>query len=83
MDKLFSLKEKRFYFTFISFSLVIFFWSLYRNETCGYDCGLFTVSTVPTVVIAYMLSFWALAVTVSVLLLQFIVRKFGKKQNIR
>lgn len=83
MDKLFNLKEKRFYFTFISFSLVIFFWSLYRNETCGYDFGLFTVSTGPTVFIAYMLSFWTLAVTVSVLLLQFIVRKFGKKQNIR
>ncbi|TLU62026.1 hypothetical protein FE810_13110 [Thalassotalea litorea] len=59
----------------------MFAWSLYRNETCGYDCGLFTVSSGPTVVGVYVLSFWTLAITTSVFFLKFLIRKFRRNNT--
>ena len=81
MEKLFNQKEKRFYSPLIGFSLTLFSWALYRNETCGYDCGLFTVSSGPTVVVIYILSFWTLVITTGVFLFKFLVRKFGKNKT--
>ncbi len=81
MDKLFSRKEKVFYSILIGLSLVIFVWSMYRMETCGYDCGLFTVLTGPTVVVVYLLSFWTLVITSGVFFLKFLFRKFGKNKT--
>ena len=81
MNKLFSRKEKTIYSVLIVLSLIIFAWSCYRMETCGYDCGIFTVTTGPTVVVVYLLSFWTLVITSCVFLLKLIIRKFGKQKT--
>ena len=38
--------------------LVLFIGSAYRMETCGYDCGLFSVSVGIATVVYYAASFW-------------------------
>ena len=40
------------------FSFVVFLWSFYRMETCGYDCGIFSLHSGGATVIYYLLSFW-------------------------
>jgi di/tricarboxylate transporter len=72
MDKLFSRNEKVIYTATAGLSFVFLLWSYYRNETCGYDCGLFSVSTGPTVVVVLISSLF---------LLKYIFRRFGKKHN--
>jgi hypothetical protein len=36
----------------------VFSWSAYRMETCGYDCGLVSVSSGTATVVYYVISFW-------------------------
>jgi|GEM_PF-3506659 len=78
MGKLFSRNEKVIYTATAGLSFVFLLWSYYRNETCGYDCGLFSVSTGPTVVVVLILSFWLLVIIFSLFLLKYIFRRFGK-----
>jgi hypothetical protein len=40
------------------FCFVVFLWSFYRMEICGYDCGIFTLHSGGATVIYYLLSFW-------------------------
>ncbi len=40
------------------FLLALFFAALYRMNTCGYDCGMFSLSFGGAAVIYYLLSFW-------------------------
>lgn len=40
------------------FCFLAFLWSLYRMETCGYDCGIFTLDSGGATVFYYLLSFW-------------------------
>jgi type III secretory pathway component EscU len=81
MDKLFSRKEKVFYSVVFGLSLMIFASAMYRMETCGYDCGLFAISSGPTVVVVYLLSFWTSIIILGVFLLKFLIRKFGKNKT--
>ncbi len=81
MDKLFSRKEKLLYSVLIGLSSVIFVWAMYRMETCGYDCGLYSVSSGPTVVVVYLLSFLILVISFGVFLLKFLFRKFGENKT--
>ncbi len=38
--------------------LAFFAFTVYRMETCGYDCGLFTVASGTATVVYYLVSFW-------------------------
>ncbi len=38
--------------------LAIFAFAAYRMETCGYDCGLFSVSSGTATVFYYLASLW-------------------------
>ncbi len=38
--------------------LALFFAALYRMNTCGYDCGMFSLAFGGATVIYYLLSFW-------------------------
>ncbi|RZF93525.1 hypothetical protein EXT42_06550 [Pseudoalteromonas sp. CO302Y] len=38
--------------------LVMFTFAAYRMETCGYDCGLFSVSSGTATVFYYLASLW-------------------------
>ena len=38
--------------------LAIFAFAAYRMETCGYDCGLFVVSSGTATVVYYLASLW-------------------------
>jgi hypothetical protein len=38
--------------------LAIFAFAAYRMETCGYDCGLFSVSSGTATVFYYLVSLW-------------------------
>ena len=40
------------------FLLTIFVFAAYRMETCGYDCGLFAVSSGTATIFYYLASLW-------------------------
>ena len=81
MEKLFTRKEKIIYTVLIGLSTILFFWSVYRNATCGYDCGMFSVSTGPTVVVVWVLSLWVFGITATIFLLKYLYRRFGKSET--
>jgi hypothetical protein len=81
MDKLFHRNEKIIYTVVAGLSFIFLSWSYYRNETCGYDCGLFSVSNGPTVVVVLLLSFWLFFISVSLILFKYIFRKYGQKHS--
>jgi hypothetical protein len=81
MDKLFTRNEKWIYSLAIGLSALFVVWSSYRNVSCGYDCGLFSVSSGPTVVVVWIVSLWALGISTSVCLLKYLFRRFGKSET--
>ena len=81
MDKLFTRKEKIIYSLIIGVSALFILWSSYRNATCGYDCGLFSVSTGPTVVVVWVLSLWVFGISACIFLLKYLFRRFGKSET--
>lgn len=48
--------------------LAMFTFAAYRMETCGYDCGLFSVSSGTTTVFYYLASLWLGLIALIVLL---------------
>lgn len=81
MDKLFSKKEKKFYTLVCGLSFVFLVWSGYRNTTCGYDCGLFTVTSGPVVVVVSILSFWCFVISTGIFIFKYIDRRFGRSKR--
>ena len=63
------MKLRKFALLAFSFCFVVFLWSFYRMETCGYDCGIFTLYGGGAIVFYYLLSFW--------LVLAFLATFFG------
>ena len=51
-------KIQRFSLVAFIFLLAMFVFAAYRMETCGYDCGLFTVSSGTATVVYYLASLW-------------------------
>lgn len=47
--------------------LALFVAALYRMNTCGYDCGMFSVTSGGATVIYYLLSFWLAIISFAIL----------------
>ncbi|MGS0683281.1 hypothetical protein ACVBIL_19265 [Shewanella sp. 125m-7] len=81
MEKLFTRKEKIIYSMTIGLSALFIILSSYRSATCGYDCGLFSVASGPTVIVVGVLSLWVFGISASIFLLKYLFRRFGKGET--
>ena len=59
--------------------LAIFAFSAYRMETCGYDCGLFSVSSGTATVFYYLASLWLGLLALTVLLVSILYSLFKSR----
>ena len=81
MDKLFSKKEKLTYCSIIFISFILFIWSSYRNTSCGYDCGLFTVTTGPVVILVWLVSLLIFVLSLLIFITKYFYRKRVKSKH--
>ena len=66
---------------FISFfviGLALYIYSGFRMSSCGYDCGLFTVSLGPATIVGWFLGIIIASISLLVLLFNFIKFKIKK-----
>lgn len=76
MNKAFSKKEKFIYAMCLLSGVTLLIWSSWRNSSCGYDCGLFTINAGPAVIVSLLFSLFLVGGSLGLLLVIYIFRNY-------
>ena len=75
MNRIFNKKERYIYGICFLLGVILFTLSSWRNASCGYDCGLFSVNSGPVVIVGWLFSLVLIGGSLSFPLFIFIWRK--------